>query len=405
MLSNQTAWGGFKIFPPSSKVATIGQLGLEGSKTFEEIVMPQNADARALPAFSFSFFNPDDGQYHTLTQPPVPLAVHSGGAAVMPAMAVTKNFGAENQTPQDILPIMENLGTLGTKGAPFVAQPAFLAVQSLPVLAFLAAFIWRELTCHEPIVQLHVLGERNFCIGIIITTFFGVILYGITALLPLFLQTLMGYPAMDSGLASSPRGLGSLISMFVVSFLIRWIDERILLAIGFFVLALSSWMFCRINLMISMNWVAWPMFTGGLAAGFVFVPLTTLTMSRLQNHEIGNASGIYNLMRNIGGSFGIAMITTFLARGSQQHQNYLVAHVNPAQPQLSAALAGLTARLQHSGMDMESAHRVALALMGRMVAQQSALLAYLDNFRLLGWMAAICIPLLLFLRKGTRNRA
>jgi hypothetical protein len=137
-------WTDFKSFPPTSKVEPSDQFGLEGTKTFEEIVSPQNADVHALPPVSFSFFNPDDGKYHTLTQPAMPLIVKAAGATPMPAIAAGKNPAPENQTPQDILPIKENLGTLATKLAPLVAQPAFLAVQTVPVLAFLAAFIWRK---------------------------------------------------------------------------------------------------------------------------------------------------------------------------------------------------------------------------------------------------------------------
>jgi hypothetical protein len=143
-LPDQAAWNDFKIFPPTSKVEIADQLGLEGRKTFEEIVTPQNTDVHALPPFSFSFFNPDDGKYHTLTQPPVQLAVHSGGTTVMPTVAANDNSAPQNQTPQDILPIKENLGTLGKNSTSLISQPAFLAAQTLPVLAFLAAFIWRK---------------------------------------------------------------------------------------------------------------------------------------------------------------------------------------------------------------------------------------------------------------------
>jgi hypothetical protein len=149
-LPDQSALNDFKIFPPTSKVEVTDRLGLEGTKTFEEIVAPQNSDVRAWPQFSFSFFNPDDGKYHTLTQPAVPLAVHSAGANVMPTIATTKNSAPENQSPQDILPIKENLGTLAQIPVgrdavePLIAKPFFLAVQAVPVLAFLAAFIWRK---------------------------------------------------------------------------------------------------------------------------------------------------------------------------------------------------------------------------------------------------------------------
>jgi hypothetical protein len=141
-LPPQEAWRDFKAYPPTTKVETDDQFGFHGTKTFEQIISPLNADVHELPALSFSFFNPDDGQYHTLTQPAVPLTIKAAGASPLPAMA--KNATPENQPPQDILPIKENLGAIAVKSAPLVAQPIFLAVQAVPVLAFLAAFVWRK---------------------------------------------------------------------------------------------------------------------------------------------------------------------------------------------------------------------------------------------------------------------
>lgn len=140
----QDAWNNFKAYPPTTKVETSDQFGFQGTKTFEQIISPQNADVHELPALTFTFFNPDDGQYHTLTQAAVPLVVKAAGTSPMPTMAANKNSTPENQTPQDILPIKENLGTLSQTKTPLVAQPVFLAAQSVPVLAFLAAFIWRK---------------------------------------------------------------------------------------------------------------------------------------------------------------------------------------------------------------------------------------------------------------------
>ena len=145
-LPAQDAWRDFKSYPPTSKLEIADQLGFQGTKTFEQIISPQNSDVHELPPLTFSFFNPDDGQYHTLTQAAVPLVVKAAGATVLPAIAANKNSAPENQTPQDILPIKEKLGTLVTTGIPFVAQPAFLAAQTVPVLAFLAAFVWRKRT-------------------------------------------------------------------------------------------------------------------------------------------------------------------------------------------------------------------------------------------------------------------
>ena len=140
------AWRDFKAYPPTTKLDTSDQFGFQGIKTFEQIISPQNADVHELPPLSFSFFNPDDGQYHTLTQSAVPLVVKAAGATPMPTITANKNSVPESQTPQDILPIKDNLGTLATKSSPLVVQPVFLVVQSLPVLAFLAAFVWRKRT-------------------------------------------------------------------------------------------------------------------------------------------------------------------------------------------------------------------------------------------------------------------
>ena len=143
-LPAQDAWNNFKTYPPTTKLETSDQFGFQGTKTFEQIISPQNSDVHELPALTFSFFNPDDGQYHTLMQPAVPLTVKAAGATPMPTIAANKNPASENQTPQDILPIKENLGTLTPSAVPLVARPAFLVAQSVPVLAFLAAFIWRK---------------------------------------------------------------------------------------------------------------------------------------------------------------------------------------------------------------------------------------------------------------------
>jgi hypothetical protein len=144
-LPDQAAWQGFKTYPPTSKVKTTDQLGLEGIKTFEQIVAPLSTDVRELPPFSFSYFDPDAKAYRTLTEPPVQLAVHSGGTTPAPVLAATRAANEQAPpAPKDILPIKEQLGPLAQVTPPLVTQPVFLAVQGLPVVAFLAALVWRK---------------------------------------------------------------------------------------------------------------------------------------------------------------------------------------------------------------------------------------------------------------------
>jgi DHA2 family multidrug resistance protein len=264
--------------------------------------------------------------------------------------------------------------------------------------AALVGFVVRELFARDPIVQLQALGNRNFLFGTIIAGIYGFALYGVTALLPLFLQTVIGYSALDSGLAVSPRGMGSVVAMIVVGLLANRIDSRVLLAFGFAVFGYSALMLSDVNLTISMGSVAVPNFINGFGGGFVFVPLTTMTMGMLRKQEIGNAAGIYNLIRNIGGSIGIAALTAFLVRGAQIHENYLGAHLTASSPIAGAAVAGLTARFQVAGADTVKAHQEALGALYLNLQQQAAVLAYADNFRLLGYLSLGCIPLVLLLK-------
>jgi len=145
-LPNQAGWNDFKLFSPTSKTVTSDDLGDEGSKTIEQIVTPQNANIHELPPISFSFFNPDDGNYHTLTQPATPLFVTSVGATPLPTVAGPKPENQTPQQPQDIMPIRENFGAFAQAGAPLVTRPAFLAVQSVPVVAFISLLVWRRRT-------------------------------------------------------------------------------------------------------------------------------------------------------------------------------------------------------------------------------------------------------------------
>jgi len=271
-------------------------------------------------------------------------------------------------------------------------------VTALSIAAFLG-FVARELIHRDPIVQLRVLSNRNFLFGTLIAGLYGVALYGVTALLPLFLQTVIGYSALDSGLAVSPRGLGSLIAMIVVGMLSNRIDSRILLAFGFAIFGWSALLLSDVNLTISMGSVALPNFINGFGGGFVFVPLTTMAMGLLRKQEIGNAAGIYNLIRNIGGSIGIAALTANLVRGAQMHQDYLGAHVSAGDPAAGAMISGLAAHFSVAGADAVTAHREALGALYVSLQQQAAVLAYADNFRMLGYLTLGSIPLVLLLAK------
>jgi MFS transporter, DHA2 family, multidrug resistance protein len=193
--------------------------------------------------------------------------------------------------------------------------------------------------------------------------------------------------------------------MLVVGMLSSRVDSRFLLAFGFAVFGLSALMLSDVNLTISIGSVAVPNFINGFGGGFVFVPLTTMAMGLLRKQEIGNAAGIYNLIRNIGGSIGISALTANLVRGSQAHQNYLGAHLGAGDPAAQATLAALTSHFSAAGADAVTAHRQAMGALYGDLQQQAAVLAYADNFRTLGYLTLGCIPLVLLLARPRRDAA
>jgi DHA2 family multidrug resistance protein len=286
--------------------------------------------------------------------------------------------------------------------ADWFAAPWICWTAAVSMLA-LIAFIIRELTDHDPIVQLRVFLDRNFAMGTLITCVYGFVLYAATAMLPLYLQTMMGYSALQSGLSVSPRGIGAMASMIMVGILVLYVDGRLLMAFGFALLGYSTWILGNLSLEIGMSSVIVPNVINGFAMGFIFVPLTTMTLSRLRKQDIGNGSGIYNLMRSVGGSIGIATVMAMLVRGAQTHQNTLAADAGLGSPVASMMARGLQARLFSQGADMVTAHQKALGALYRSVQQQSALLAYADNFRLIAILAMLCIPLVLLFKQVKKH--
>lgn len=282
-------------------------------------------------------------------------------------------------------------------------ESAFIVRLSLLALFALVAFVIWELTTDHPIVDLRVFANRNFAVGTALITSVGIVLFGTIALLPLFLQTLLGYPAVESGLTVSPRGFGSVVSMIIVGRLIGKVDGRWLIMFGFAVLAYATYMFAGLNLEIASSNVMWPNIISGFAMGFIFVPMTTLSISTLPNEQIGNATGVYNLMRNLGGSIGIALVTTFLARGAQMHQAIMVAHLTPYDPIYQERLRQVTNALAAHGNPATASQQAYGAIYGTLL-KQASLMSYIDNFRFLAFLCLLCIPAALLFKRARARR-
>jgi DHA2 family multidrug resistance protein len=195
--------------------------------------------------------------------------------------------------------------------------------------------------------------------------------------------------------------------MPLIGLLTSRIDNRWLIAFGFGLFAICSIWFSRLDLAISQWSLLWAVILSGFAAGCVFVPLSTTAMASLRNEEIGNASGLYNLLRNIGGSVGISVVNTVVTRHEQVHRAYLVHSFEPGNGLLQQQLEGLQSMLHESigvGADLATQSQQALGVLNGFLSQQAALLSYVDVFRDLAIVCSLCVPLVFVLRKAVRRK-
>src|SRR5580765_5429542 len=195
--------------------------------------------------------------------------------------------------------------------------------------AGVVAFLVREWVAREPVVDLRVFKVRTYSTGVFLMTTLGFVLYGSLVLLPIMLQTLLGYPSLQAGIAMAPRGMGSLIGMPVIGFIVGKVDARKLVAIGLIAGAGTLIWLGQLNLNAGYWDIFWPQFFQGMGLSAIFVPLTTISMDRIPRERMGNATSLFNLMRNLGGSIGIATTGTLLARKQQEYVNIIGAHVTP----------------------------------------------------------------------------
>jgi DHA2 family multidrug resistance protein len=264
-------------------------------------------------------------------------------------------------------------------------------------------FLIRELSTAHPVVQLSVFRNRSYSTGVFLMTVLGFVLYGSTVLLPLWLQTLMGYSALEAGLALLPRGLGSFLFMPIVGILMSKVEPRKLLAAGLLVAGYSLYALSRLNTNAGYWDIFWPQLLQGSSMGLLFVPLTTITNDPIPKEQMGNATSLFNLMRNIGASIGIASVVTMNARQLQRHVNDLGAHINPYSGTAQAMLEQARNAFMARGMDMVTATKQAFAALFGMVQQQAAMMAFNDVFFLLAIMFFLCLPLILIMKRPTKQ--
>jgi DHA2 family multidrug resistance protein len=278
-------------------------------------------------------------------------------------------------------------------GSRLIASSAAIAALSL-----IGVVIW-ELRVSNPIVDLRLFRERNFAVSNLLIFGLGFALFGSTVLVPQFLQTLMGYTATESGKVLSPGGIAVMVILPITGALINRVGPRALITVGLIAAGSALWLTSHINLQVDYWTITLYRMLTGVGIAFLFVPISTAAFSRLPPEKSNAASALFNLARNLGASFGIALVTNVVVRQSQVHTNQLVAHVAAGSTPYNQWIAGLSQRLIAGGSSAYQAGRQATALVARTIAQQAGALAYLDAFRFVAVACFAMLPLAWLLKK------
>ena len=280
-----------------------------------------------------------------------------------------------------------------------------IALTVISAVALVTAIVW-EWRHEHPIIDLTLFRDRSFAVSNAMMFMLGFVLLGSTLLIPLFAQTMLGYPATQAGEALMPGGLLIICSMPLVGFLLsRRFDPRVMMAFGLTMVSVSLFYMTRFDLSIDFWTLATARMLQGCGLGFLFVPINTVAYSYLPPQKNNAASGIINLSRNVGASVGISIVTTMLDRRAQFHRNRLSAHLDPANVNVQKMLDGASATLQTHGASASAATQGAYAMLQGNLQRQSEMLAYIDNFWMLGLATLVLVPCVLLVRKPKRGGA
>lgn len=274
-------------------------------------------------------------------------------------------------------------------------------ITALTVLSVLSLilFVIIELFAEHPIVNLKTFRDVSFTTGCIVMFFAFFNLFGSIVLLPIYLQTLMGYTATLAGLVLGPGGVATLVTMPIAGRLVSKMNPKILLAIGIIVCAYSTHLMSAFNLAADFDTVLWPRIVLGVGMGFLFIPLTTLTMAGIRKEDMGNATSIYNLLRNLGGSFGVAFVTTVLTRRAQLHQSHLIEHLTPYDRAYQFYTERAGQALQYRGLEPSVAEYGGLGALYRETLRQASMISFNDAFYLMAVMMVCILPLVVILKR------
>ena len=279
----------------------------------------------------------------------------------------------------------------------FILFMSFISVSALILLILV------ELTVANPIINLRIFRNLSFSSGNLIMFFVFFSLFGSIVLLPIYLETLMGYTAFLSGLVLGPGGIASMVAMPIAGQLVNRVNPKWILAFGISLTAYAVHLMSLFNTAVNFHTVLWPRVIMGFGIGLLFVPLTTVTMARIDKEAMGNATGIFNFLRNLGGSFGVAFVTTLLARREQFHQFRLIDHFTPFSRNLQQLLPQFHQGLLTRGYVSPSRGLGSLGVIYNQLLRQAAMLSFNDVFFVLSLLLVLTLPFVLLLRRPEKG--
>jgi len=271
---------------------------------------------------------------------------------------------------------------------------------TLLCVAGLVAWFFRERSAASPLVDLTIFRDRNFAIGCLLVGLFGACIYGVTTILPLFYQTLLGYDATKAGLAVAPRGVGAMFASVVVGVIVSKMDGRKLIGLGFTIFGLTAYWSSNLTLQIGYWSLFWPTLISGTGLALVFVPLSGTALGTLPQKKLATGSAMFNLMRNVGGSIGISFVNTVTTRHLQTHRQELVASVTGTSLVVQRYITSQTTLMQRHAGPLLATRRAYNGLQ-TIVNNEATLLGYIDDFRYLAMLCAGCVIVVMFLKRTT----
>jgi MFS transporter, DHA2 family, multidrug resistance protein len=261
---------------------------------------------------------------------------------------------------------------------------------TVAALCFYLFIVHTATTSASSFLNRSMLRDANFTGGVVLMFFVGIILNGTMVLLPTMMQVLLNYPVVTAGFVTAPRGIGTLIAMLVVVRIIGKIDTRLIIFTGLSLTAISLWQMTGFSLAMNMNLLLVSGILQGFGLGFVFTPLSIITFSTLSRSVLTQGTAIFSLMRNIGGSVGVSIVEALLVENTQIVHSHMVEHIRPDNPLAQAPFLA-------APYSLTNPHGI--AALNAEVTRQAQMIAYIDNFHLMGLIIVVSLPFLLLLRR------